>query len=186
MFRSRWPNRRALLQRALKCCAPAAMQSHASVPAVHSAPIPLHALILHTISTAKESPLYHLPASPKNNMWKWVKPILTGLALWASCFDTLTRQRPSRRTFSPGWSFLGSTWHAMAGFCVSIQDSYGATLSLVPFSSLVVVPLTGGGGGGRMWGDATLVCSRTVEGGIHSAYFNGGRRTWNGNLNNSF
>ncbi len=118
----------------------------------------------------RKAPFIIFLQAQKNNVWKWVKPILTGPALWASCFYTLTRQRPSRRTFSPGWSFLGSTWHAMAGFCVSIQDSYGATLSLVPFSSLAVVPLTGGGGGGRMWGDVTLVCSSTVEGGIHSAY----------------
>lgn len=175
MFRSRWPNIRALIQRALKCCVPAAFQSRASVPAVHSAPIPLHALILHTLSTAKEIPLYHLPASPTNNVWKWVKPILTGPALCASCLYTLTRQRPSQRTFSPGWSFLGSAWLTMAGFCVSIQDSHGATLPLVPLCSLVVVPLTRRGGGGRMWGDATLVCSPTVEGGIHSAYLSGGR-----------
>ncbi|XP_043102670.1 protein kinase C zeta type isoform X4 [Puntigrus tetrazona] len=62
----------------------------------------------------------------------------------------------------------------MAGFCMSIQDSHGATLPLVPMCSLVVVPLTGGGGGGRMWGDATMVCSPTVEG--ESIYRRGARR----------
>lgn len=176
MFRSQWPNIRALIQRVLKCSAPAAFQPCASVPAVHSAQIPLPALILHTLCSAKESPIYHLPASPTNNVWKWVKPILTGPALWAPSLYTLTRQRPSQRTFSPGWSILGSAWHAMAGFSISIQNSQGATLTLVPLCSLVVVPLTGGGGGGRMWGDATLVCSPTVAGGIHSVYLSSGER----------
>lgn len=78
------------------------------------------------------------------------------------------------------WLVLsGVRWHAMAGFCVSIQDSHGATLPLVPLCSIVVVPLTGGGGGGRMRGDATLVCSATVAGGIHSANVSRGERDMN-------
>lgn len=65
MFRSQWPNIRALIQRVLKCSAPAAFQLCASIPAVHSAQIPLPALILHTLSTAEESPLIiFLPAQP--------------------------------------------------------------------------------------------------------------------------
>lgn len=54
----------------------------------------------------------------------------------------------------------------MAGFSPSLQDSQGAELTLVPLCSLIIVPPTGGGGR-RMWGDSTMLCSQTAEGGIH-------------------
>lgn len=120
MLRSRWPNIRALIQKALKCSAPAAFQPRASVPTAHSAQIPLHALILHTLSTAKESPLYHLPASPTNNVWKWVKPILTGPALWAPAFTRSPDKDPHRGRSVLAGAFCGqrgTPWRASA--CLS-------------------------------------------------------------------
>lgn len=73
---------------------------------------------------------------------------------------------PQRGVLS--WSFLGSVRVSMAGFSVSFQNTRSAAITLVPLCSLAVLPLTGGGGGGRMWTDATLVCCQTVAGGMES------------------